>query len=71
MDESTILLNLGSKIRQIRMEKKMTQNDLANRCDFEKAGMSRIESGKTNLTLRTLHKISIVLETPIYEFFQH
>ena len=71
MEESTILANLGSKIRQLRMQKNMTQNDLANRCDFEKAGMSRIESGKTNLTLRTLHKISVVLETPLYEFFQN
>jgi transcriptional regulator with XRE-family HTH domain len=49
----------------------MTQNDLAVQCNFEKASMSRIESGKSNMTLLTLKKISLVLEVEIYEFFKH
>lgn len=47
----------------------MTQNDLALECDFEKATMSRIESGKANPTVRTLLKISNALDIHISELF--
>jgi transcriptional regulator with XRE-family HTH domain len=47
----------------------MTQNDLAIACDFEKASMSRIESGQSNPTVRTLHRISLALEIHIGELF--
>ena len=47
----------------------MTQNELAIRCNFEKASMSRIESGKTNVTILTLKKISEALGVQINELF--
>jgi transcriptional regulator with XRE-family HTH domain len=58
------------KIKKIRAEKKMSQNELANLCNFEKASMSRIESGQTNTTLLTLRKISTALEVPISELLK-
>jgi transcriptional regulator with XRE-family HTH domain len=65
-----LLLNqLGSKIREIRKTKKMTQDDLAGKCNFEKGNLSRIETGQTNLTMRSLLKISQALEVPISELF--
>jgi len=48
----------------------MTQNELALQCNFEKASMSRIESGKTNVTVLTLRKISKALNAEMFEFFQ-
>jgi transcriptional regulator with XRE-family HTH domain len=48
----------------------MTQNELAIQCNFEKASMSRIESGKTNITVLTLRKISKALDAEIHEFFR-
>lgn len=62
-------IKLGEKIRTIRLQRKMTQNDLAIACDFEKASMSRIESGRANPTVRTLNKISKALEIKIGELF--
>lgn len=47
----------------------MTQNDLAIECNFEKATMSRIESGKSNPTVRTLVKISNALHIHLSELF--
>jgi transcriptional regulator with XRE-family HTH domain len=65
-----LLLNqLGSRIREIRKIKKMTQDDLADKCNFEKGNLSRIETGQTNLTMRSLLKISQALEVPIAELF--
>lgn len=60
---------MGAKIKELRLKKHMTQNNLAVQCGFEKANMSRIESGKTNITLLTLKKIGEVLEVDIGEFF--
>lgn len=62
---------MGARIKELRLSKEMTQNDLAARCDFEKASMSRIEAGKTNITILTLHKISKALNIDIMEFFKH
>jgi transcriptional regulator with XRE-family HTH domain len=64
------LSKLGSRIREIRMAKNMTQNELANQCNFEKANLSRIESGRTNVTLRSLHRICKALEVDIAKLFE-
>jgi len=64
-----LLTQLGSRIREIRKIKKMTQDDLADKCNFEKGNLSRIETGKTNLTMRSLHKISEALEVRVADLF--
>jgi transcriptional regulator with XRE-family HTH domain len=70
MADSKFLTGLGARIRELRLKKDMTQNDLAVHCDFEKASMSRIEAGKTNITVLTLHKISKALDVELNEFFK-
>ncbi len=70
MPEKKLLQSLGTKIKQIRAEKRMSQNALANLCNFEKASMSRIESGQTNTTLLTLNKISSALDVHISELLK-
>lgn len=45
----------------MRTERGISQQELAAMCDFEKSNMSRIESGKTNLTLKNMYKISRAL----------
>ena len=69
MAEVQFLLLIGQNIKKIRGRKNITQFKLAALCDFEKASMSRIESGKTNTTVLTLFKISKALDVPISEFF--
>lgn len=70
MTEPDLRNKLGQKIKILRLERKMTQNALAMECDFEKASMSRIESGQANPTISTLFKISMALEVHISELFQ-
>ncbi len=70
MTDPKFLANLGTRIRELRLKKGMTQNELAIHCNFEKASMSRIESGKTNITVLTLKKISKELGFDIIEFFK-
>jgi transcriptional regulator with XRE-family HTH domain len=70
MHQADTLAKLGQKIRLIRMAKAMTQNELAMECEFEKASLSRIETGRSNPTIRTLFKISKALEVPISRLFE-
>ena len=69
MVEHVLLVRMGEKIKAIRLSKNMTQNQLAMECDFEKASLSRIESGLSNPTIRTLNKISEALDVPLANFF--
>ena len=59
MNEQQLFIKIGDKIKEIRLEKGISQQDLAAKCNFEKANMSRIEAGRTNLTIKNAYKISL------------
>ena len=61
MDGAELSKSLGARIRKLREERNITQQDLAALCNFEKSNMARIEAGRTNPTFLTLHKISVAL----------
>lgn len=65
MNKEELLIAIGNNIRKIREEKNISQAELAARCNYEKSNMSRIESGKTNLTIGTLLNIAESLDTTI------
>jgi len=67
MDKNKILTSIGLNIKQLREERNITQQDLAAACNFEKSNMSRIESGRTNLTIGTLLKICEVLKVKLVD----
>lgn len=65
MNKEDLLIAIGTNIKKIREEKNISQAELAARCNYEKSNMSRIESGKTNLTIGTLLNIAKSLDTTI------
>ena len=65
MNEQEYLIKIGEKIKTLREKRGMEQQDLAAVCNFEKSNMSRIEAGGTNMTFRTLLKISKALKVKI------
>lgn len=58
MKKEDVLIKIGLRIKELREEKNISQQDLAAACNFEKSNMSRIEAGRTNLTIGTLLKIA-------------
>ncbi len=62
ISEETFFIKLGSRIRQLREIKNLSQQDLANDCNIPKRQIGRIERAEVNPTLRTLIKISNALE---------
>ena len=69
VNEFQIYILIGKKIREVRESKGISQQELADRCNFEKSNMSRIEAGRTNLTLKSLFLISKSLDVPLKLFF--
>ena len=65
MTSSELSKILGIRIRQLREERNITQQNLAEMCNIEKSNMARIEAGRTNPTLLTMHKISTALQIPL------
>ena len=70
MRDETLHIKVGLKIREIRLQKNLSQQDLAAKCNFEKSNMSRLEAGRVNSTLSTLNKIANGLEVNIVELFK-
>jgi transcriptional regulator with XRE-family HTH domain len=60
-------LALGLRVKELRAEKKITQEELADRCDLFRTYMSRIESGLANPTLTVLHTLAQGLEVSLVE----
>jgi transcriptional regulator with XRE-family HTH domain len=71
MDQKTLLTTLGTRIRMIRLTKNLTQNQLAEICNFEKSTMSKIESGQVNISYYTLFRLSRGLDIGIAELVDH
>jgi transcriptional regulator with XRE-family HTH domain len=69
LSEEEFLKNLGLKIKAIRIEQGLSLNKLAKNYGFEKASLSRTEAGKSNITLKTLFKLSTALNVSVSRFF--
>lgn len=65
MDEIQLYIKVGQKIKQARESKGLTQQELAYLCNMEKSNISRIESGRTNLTLKSLYQLSKALSVSL------
>ena len=62
--------SVGERIKQIRLEKNISQQDLADLCGFESSNMSRLEAGRANATLSTLEIVSKSLNVEVIELFK-
>jgi transcriptional regulator with XRE-family HTH domain len=65
-----LLESVGEKIKARRLKKGITQLDLADIVGCNQDNISRIETGKNNLTLEYLFKIADSLGVTIGYFFK-
>ncbi|WP_264565870.1 helix-turn-helix domain-containing protein [Flavobacterium sp. N3904] len=68
--ENALQIRVGKRIQEIRIEKEMSQQDLAAKCNFEKSNMSRLEAGRANATLTTIQIVANALNVPAIELFR-
>lgn len=61
-----LLLDIAEKIKQLRMERSLTQEDVYNDTGIH---IARIETGKSNITISTLHALLGYFGVALKEFF--
>lgn len=69
MDEEVFIKQLAKRIKQLRVEKGMTQLDVASKMGIDDSSYRKIESGRTNPTSRTLYKLAEALDVSVSELF--
>ena len=62
-----ILVNFGEKVREIRKEKGLSQEELAHKADLHRTYIGMIERAEKNITLLNIEKIANALEVNIKE----
>ena len=65
-----ILTRYGQAVRKIRLERGISQEELADRCGLHRTYISDIELGKRNLSLENSERIAISLNKTLPEFFK-
>lgn len=68
--EKQFLKLLGSKIFNLRQERKLTQEEMALVIETGHTQISRLENGVVNSKITTLLKVSEVLNVSIEELFK-
>lgn len=61
------LIELGSKIRSLRLEKGLSQTEFANIIGKDQPSVNRLENGKINPGYLYLKEIANGLDTPLCE----
>lgn len=65
-----ISIKLGKRIRKIRKEKGISQEELADKAKIHRTYMGKIERGESNAPIYTLYKISKALSIHIFDLFK-
>ncbi len=60
-------VEIGTRIRNARLDRQMTQHELAETLSTSQSAVHRIESGQQNLTLEMIERISAALDTDIIQ----
>lgn len=60
-----IIKLIAQNIKKIRISKGLSVQEVAYRCDIERSNLSRLEAGKTNMTIKTICLICSALNVEI------
>lgn len=67
--DSASKMEIGSKIKELRIKKGLTQEELADRCELSKGFISQLENDVTSPSIATLIDILQCLGTDLPHFF--
>ena len=65
--QGSILERFGSRVRELRKARRLSQEAFADRCDLDRTYVSGIERGKRNVSLCNIEAIALALGISISE----
>jgi transcriptional regulator with XRE-family HTH domain len=60
---------IGTRLRKLREDRKLSQGDIEERTGLLRCYISRVENGHTIPSIETLERIGSALEIPLYQLF--
>lgn len=64
-----IKLAFGKRVKELRLQKGISQEKLANIAGVDRTYMTQVENGKRNISIENVRKICIALNVSISDFF--
>ncbi|WP_420400606.1 helix-turn-helix domain-containing protein [Flagellimonas sp.] len=65
MTKEELKQRIGKRIIELRSQKGWNQSDLARACKKDRQTLEKLENGKVNPTLFTLHEVAKALDVPL------
>lgn len=62
--------DVGKRIKRLRNEKELSQEKLALKAEIDRTYLAGVEQGKRNLSIKSLEKIVLALDTNFQTFFE-
>lgn len=69
MNKRKILIAFGEKVRELRKEKGLSQEELSYKADLHRTYIGMIERAEKNITLTNIEKIAKALDVDIKILF--
>lgn len=66
---NNIKQKIGERIKEVRVEKRLSQEAVAYNAGIERSFMTHIENGRRNVSVETLEKVLTGLEISFSDFF--
>lgn len=71
MTNQDLMKLFGQNIKQLRRQRGLSQQELANTLDMERSHLVAIEGGKKATSFSTLVKLANIFQCPVANFFSH
>lgn len=65
-----IRLKFGLRVKELRLEKKLSQEALANLAGIDRTYMPGIEKGQRNVSIIVIEKLAVALKVELNELFK-
>ena len=63
-------MNIGEKLKELRIQRNLTQEELADRCELSKGFISQVERDLASPSIATLTDLLECLGSSLKEFFR-
>jgi len=66
--EKVLLVQIGNRIKELRVKSDLSQEKLAYACDLDRTYIGSVERGERNISIINLNKIAIALKISLSDF---
>lgn len=70
MEKTSLTVKFGNTVRQLRLERGMSQEDFAYECGLHRTYIGAIERGEKTVSIETALKVADALKLPVWKLLK-